>query len=89
MRFLVGSNSCGASLSPLKSTLRAEIPGLTNARYGAISSSASLINAVLPILSGIVIDYYGPTYASVVCSIFILVGSIVLGIGGQKASFGT
>lgn len=86
--FSLGSNFCSSSLSPLKSTIKVEMPQVTNARYGAIASSTHLVNGVLPILSGILIDYYGPSIASLVCSVTILVGAIVIAIGGQTASFG-
>lgn len=83
----VGSNYTQSSLSPLKSTIRKQVPGVTNAKYGVISSSDQLINGVLPIFSGIIIDYYGPSFGSLVSSSFILLGAIVRAIGGQKASF--
>lgn len=83
----MGSNYTQSSLSPLKSTIRKKVPGVTNAKYGVISSSDQLINGVLPIFSGIIIDYYGPSFGSLVSSSFILLGAIVRAIGGQKASF--
>jgi len=90
MAFLaVGSNFAQSSLGPLKSTIRKEVPGVTNARYGAIASADALINGILPILTGIVIDYYGPSGASLVASTCILIGCVVRAIGGHTASFST
>ncbi|PWZ00851.1 LOW QUALITY PROTEIN: MFS general substrate transporter [Testicularia cyperi] len=83
----LGSNFAQSSLSPLKSTLKKEIKGVTNARYGAIASADSLINGVLPIFSGIVIDYYGPSMASIWSSTFILLGTVLRAIGGTVGSF--
>ncbi|GHJ90284.1 hypothetical protein NliqN6_6686 [Naganishia liquefaciens] len=85
--FTLGSNYTQSSLSPLKSTIRKQVPGVTNAKYGVISSSDQLINGVLPIFSGIIIDYYGPSFGSLASSTFILLGAVVRAIGGQKASF--
>jgi hypothetical protein len=85
----VGSNFAQSSLSPLKSTIRKQVPGVNNARYGTIASADALINGVLPILTGIVIDYYGPSGASLVASTCILVGCVVRAIGGSTGSFST
>ena len=48
-----------------------------DAQYGAISSASSLVNTVLPVIGGIGIDYWGSTYAAIICSIFIMVGAII------------
>ncbi|KAJ9092414.1 hypothetical protein QFC20_007369 [Naganishia adeliensis] len=85
--FTLGSNYTQSSLSPLKSTIRKQVPGVTNAKYGVIASSDQLINGILPIFSGIVIDYYGPSFGSLFSSSFILLGAVVRAIGGQRASF--
>jgi nitrate/nitrite transporter NarK len=83
----VGSNYTQSSLSPLKSTIKKQVPGVTNAKYGVIASSDQLINGILPIFSGIIIDYYGPSFGSLASSSFILLGAIVRAIGGQRSSF--
>ncbi|KAJ9115453.1 hypothetical protein QFC22_005211 [Naganishia vaughanmartiniae] len=72
---------------PAMLTIKKEVPGVTNAKYGVIASSDQLINGILPIFSGIVIDYYGPSFGSLVSSGFILLGAIVRAIGGQRSSF--
>jgi hypothetical protein len=87
--YQVGSNFADSSLSPLKSTIKLEVPGVNNARYGTIASADALINGILPILTGIVIDYYGPSGASLVASTCILLGCIVRAIGGSTGSFST
>lgn len=58
--FSSGSSYAQAVISPLKSTLRKEL-GINNAQYGAIASADNLINAILPIIGGIGIDYWGAT----------------------------
>nr|AOR51678.1 MFS general substrate transporter [Phaffia rhodozyma] len=83
----LGSNFAGSALSPLKSTLIKELK-INNAQYGVISSASSLINAVLPIFSGIAIDYYGSSWGSMVSSIFIFIGAILGGVGASTKSYG-
>lgn len=68
--------------------MREKIKGLTNARYGTIAASDQLINGILPIFSGMLIDYYGPGYTSIASSSFILLGAIIRAIGGSRGSFG-
>ena len=60
---------------------------LTAAQFGVISASNSFINSTLPILAGVIVDYYGPTLLSLLCSVFIVVGTAVQGAGAQQGSF--
>ncbi|KAK4704055.1 hypothetical protein P7C70_g2154, partial [Phenoliferia sp. Uapishka_3] len=76
-----------ASLGPLKSTIRKEL-GINNAQYGVIASSGNLVNTVVPFLSGIAIDYYGPEWLSLGASTIILLGGIVSGVGATVKSYG-
>lgn len=85
----VGSNYADATLGPLKSTIRKQVPNVSNARYGTIAASSSLVNAVLPIISGVAIDYFGATPGSIISSCFILVGTLIRAVGGRSASFRT
>ncbi|KIS70912.1 uncharacterized protein UMAG_00840 [Mycosarcoma maydis] len=87
--FTLGSNFSQSSLSPLKSTIKKQIPAVTNARYGAIASAEQLVNGILPLFSGIMIDYYGPSITSLLSSTAILIGTIIRAVGGQRGSFGT
>ncbi|CAO1639151.1 unnamed protein product [Sympodiomycopsis kandeliae] len=84
----MGEYVADASLAPLKSTLKKEIPSVTNARYGAISSASHLIKGFLPIIAGLVVDYYGPSYISLGCTTLLFIGAIVRAVGGQNGSFG-
>jgi hypothetical protein len=83
----VGSTYCQSSLAPHKSTIKTEIQDVNNSRYGAISSSDHLINGVLLIFSGIAIYYFGPILGGLVSSTFVVLGTAVRAVDGQKGSF--
>ncbi|GAC93927.1 hypothetical protein PHSY_001495 [Pseudozyma hubeiensis SY62] len=87
--FTLGSNFAQSSLSPLKSTIKKQIPSVTNARYGTIASADHLVNGILPLFSGIMVDYYGPSITSLFSSTAIFIGTIIRAVGGQRRSFGT
>ncbi|SNX82200.1 uncharacterized protein MEPE_00906 [Melanopsichium pennsylvanicum] len=87
--FTLGSNFAQSCLSPLKSTIKKQMPDVNNARYGTIASAEQLVNGVLPLFSGIMIDYYGPSITSILSSTAILIGTIIRAVGGQRRSFGT
>ncbi|KAL8280165.1 hypothetical protein RQP46_007495 [Phenoliferia psychrophenolica] len=75
-----------ASLGPLKTTLKKELK-IDNAQYGVITSSGNLVNTVVPLISGIMIDYYGPEWLSLGSSTLILVGAIISGAGASVKSY--
>ena len=75
-----------SSISPLKSTLKKEL-GINNAQYAVLDTADSLINTILPIISGIAIDYYGPLAGSMYSSIVIVVGAILCGIAASISSY--
>lgn len=70
----------------MKTTMKEEL-GITNAQYGVISSASNLINTVMPIITGIATDYYGPSAIGIVSSVFILVGSILTAVGTNVNNF--
>ncbi|KAI5474601.1 MFS transporter [Pseudohyphozyma bogoriensis] len=76
-----------ASLGPMKSTLLKELR-IDNAQYGVITSSGNLINTVIPLISGLAIDYYGAEYMSLLSSAVILLGAIVSGVGASTKNYG-
>lgn len=84
----MGEYVADASLSPLKSTLKKEMPEVTNARYGAISSASHLVKGIMPIIAGMIVDYWGPSYISLGCTVTLLIGAIARALGGQYESFG-
>ena len=61
---------------------------MADAQYGAISSASSLVNTVLPVIGGIGIDYWGATYAAIICSTFIMVGALISAAGANTMHFG-
>ncbi|WVF68348.1 hypothetical protein IAT40_003113 [Kwoniella sp. CBS 6097] len=85
--FATGSSYLENVAAPLKSTFRKELK-ITNAQYGAVTSASSLINTVLPIIGGIGMDYWGATYASIISSIFVLVGAIVTSCSANTNNYG-
>ncbi|BGO94151.1 hypothetical protein NBRC10512_003768 [Rhodotorula toruloides] len=82
----LGSNFASSSISPLKSTLKREL-GVDNAQYANLDTADSLINTVLPILSGIAIDYFGPIAGALYSSIVILLGTILAGVAASTRSY--
>ncbi|KAJ7337538.1 major facilitator superfamily domain-containing protein [Mycena albidolilacea] len=84
--FTIGSNWATAALSPLKSTLKAELK-INNAQYGVIASANSLVNTVLPIIGGIAIDWFGPEWGSMLSSVCVFLGTLVSGIGASRSSY--
>ncbi|KAJ6625112.1 major facilitator superfamily domain-containing protein [Mycena sp. CBHHK59/15] len=86
LMFTIGSNWAASALSPLKSTLKKAL-NINNAQYGVIASANSLVNTVLPIIGGIAIDWFGPEWGSMLSSAFILLGTIISGIGASRSSY--
>ncbi|KAJ7687402.1 major facilitator superfamily domain-containing protein [Mycena rosella] len=82
----VGSSFSENTLGPLKPTLVRELK-ITNAQYGAIASATGLVNSILPIFGGFLMDYVGVNWGSMFCSVFIFVGSMVSALGSNYDSF--
>ncbi|KAF8916235.1 major facilitator superfamily domain-containing protein [Mucidula mucida] len=82
----VGSSFSENTLGPLKSTFKSELK-ITNAQYGAISSATSLVNTILPILGGFILDYYGVAWGTMLCSTCIFVGAVISASGSNAESF--
>ncbi|KAJ7814918.1 major facilitator superfamily domain-containing protein [Mycena olivaceomarginata] len=85
LMFTIGSNWATAALSPLKSTLKAELK-INNAQYGVIASANSLVNT-LPVIGGIAIDWFGPEWGSMLSSVCVFLGTLVSGIGASRSSY--
>ena len=75
----IGHTWTGASLGPLKNTLRNEL-GITNTQFGVISASDAIVNSIWPIIGGILLDYFGPNIIILCCTFIVLVGSILSGL---------
>ncbi|GAA5985037.1 hypothetical protein JCM11641_000825 [Rhodosporidiobolus odoratus] len=76
-----------SSLGPIKSTLKKELD-IDNSQYGVLSTSQSLVNTVVPFLSGILIDYWGAEWCSIASSAIIFLGALLAGIGATVSSYG-
>ncbi|ESK92084.1 mfs transporter [Moniliophthora roreri MCA 2997] len=86
--FSLGSNWAVGALSPLKSTLKQELD-INNAQYGVIVSANQLVNTVVPVVSGMAIDYYGAEIGSLVSASFVLLGALIAAIGTSTSNFNT
>lgn len=75
----IGQTWTGASLGPLKNTLRNEL-GISNTQFGFISASDAIINSIWPIIGGVLLDWFGPNVIVLCCTGIILVGSILAGL---------
>lgn len=78
--FPIGQNWTVSSLGPLKNTMRKEL-GIDNTQFGVITSADSFINTFWPIIGGILLDWYGATIVTPLCTGIILIGSIVNAAG--------
>ena len=87
----IGSSYTNSSMSTLKTVLmkntyyHGEL--ISGAKYGVMTSASHLINAILPVFSGVIIDYYGRAYMSLVSSTWIFVGCLLVAIGAQRGDF--
>ncbi|KAJ8113238.1 hypothetical protein OPT61_g4586 [Boeremia exigua] len=75
----IGHTWTGASLGPLKNSLRTEL-GITNTQFGVISASDAIVNSVWPIIGGLLLDHFGPNIIVLCCTGIVLVGSILAGV---------
>ncbi|GAA5993852.1 hypothetical protein JCM5350_004396 [Sporobolomyces pararoseus] len=82
----LGSNFASSSISPLKSTIKKEL-GVNNAQYADIATADSLINTVLPIVTGIAVDYFGPLSTAIYASTVVLIGTILSAVGASVSSY--
>ncbi|GAA5962098.1 hypothetical protein JCM21900_001948 [Sporobolomyces salmonicolor] len=88
--FGIGVDWSSSAIAPIKETLKKELH-INNSQYGVISTSTSLVNTVVPCVSGVLIDYYGPQWSSLLTfnfAGFVLVGTIVSAAGASANSFG-
>ncbi|KAL1591627.1 hypothetical protein SLS59_010099, partial [Nothophoma quercina] len=74
----IGHDWTGASLGPLKNTLRNEL-GITNTQFGVISASDAIVKSIWPIIGGIP-HHFGPNIIVLCCTGIVFVGSIFAGV---------
>ncbi|KAJ1953544.1 hypothetical protein EC988_002929, partial [Linderina pennispora] len=73
----VGSHYSAHTLGALKSTIKKEY-GITNTQYGALQSTVSAVNTILPVLGGLFIDSFGTTSGSLISTFLIMVGNLII-----------
>lgn len=61
--------------------------GIDNAQYATLDTADSLINTVVPIVCGILVDWYGPFAGAIASSIFILIGAVISSIAASKNAY--
>ncbi|KAJ1872929.1 hypothetical protein LPJ55_002729 [Coemansia sp. RSA 990] len=62
---------------------------ITNTQYGALQSSVSAVNTVLPILGGLFIDAFGTNSGSLIATSLIMVGNLIISLSTHMQSFST
>ncbi|KAJ1902654.1 hypothetical protein LPJ81_003484, partial [Coemansia sp. IMI 209127] len=62
---------------------------ITNAQYGALQSTVSAVNTILPILGGLFIDSFGTTTGSLLATSLIMIGNLIISISTHYRSFST
>lgn len=70
----------------MKTTLEKELK-IDNTQYGVIAGAHSLTNTVFPIISGLLIDRYGPNAGSFASSSAIFVGALLTALGTSNNSY--
>ncbi|KAJ1734837.1 hypothetical protein LPJ61_000866 [Coemansia biformis] len=87
----VGSHYSAHTLGALKSTIKKASPELdiTNAQYGALQSTVSAVNTVLPILGGLFIDTFGTSSGSLIATFLIMLGNLIISLSTHSRSFPT
>ncbi|KAG0191050.1 hypothetical protein DFQ28_001045 [Apophysomyces sp. BC1034] len=85
---LVGSHFAAHTLGAMKSKLKEEFD-ITNAQYGVIQSSVAIVNTVLPVLGGIFIDAFGTIAGSILTTILVTSGNVLVAISTSNTSLST
>ncbi|KAJ1899823.1 hypothetical protein LPJ66_001873 [Kickxella alabastrina] len=84
----VGSHYSAHTLGALKSTIKKELD-ITNTQYGALQSTVSAVNTILPVLGGLFIDSFGTTSGSLIATFLIMLGNLIISISTHSRSFST
>ncbi|KAI8321846.1 MFS general substrate transporter [Martensiomyces pterosporus] len=82
----VGSHYSAHTLGALKSTIKKELD-ITNTQYGALQSTVSAVNTILPVLGGLFIDAFGTTAGSLIATSLIMFGNLIISISTHNRSF--
>ncbi|KAI9144469.1 major facilitator superfamily domain-containing protein [Paraphysoderma sedebokerense] len=82
----IGSHYSAHVLSSLKSTLKEEL-NISNAQYGVLQSGVSLVNTIIPVLGGRIIDIFGVATGSLLSSFLITFGELFVAMSASFSSF--
>ncbi|TXT11548.1 uncharacterized protein COLE_01958 [Cutaneotrichosporon oleaginosum] len=74
--FTTGAAFAESTLGPLKSTFVRELK-INNAQFASISTASNLVNTMLPLIGGTVMDYYGSIYGAIGACFFTVLGSAI------------
>ncbi|ORY96589.1 major facilitator superfamily domain-containing protein [Syncephalastrum racemosum] len=81
----VGSHFAAHTLGAMKYTIKKEF-GITNVQYGVLQSSVSIVNTVLPVLGGIFLDAFGTVPGSILTTVLIASGNVLVAASTSSAS---
>ncbi|KAG2230135.1 hypothetical protein INT48_001477 [Thamnidium elegans] len=81
----VGSHFAAHTLGAMKSIIKKEY-GITNSQYGVLQSSVSIVNTVLPLIGGIFIDAFGTIPGSILTTVLIASGNILVAASTSTAN---
>ncbi|KAI8393844.1 major facilitator superfamily domain-containing protein [Radiomyces spectabilis] len=75
----VGSHFAAHTLGATKNILKKEFD-ISNSQYGVIQSSVSVVNTILPVLGGIFIDAFGTIPGSILTTVLVASGNILVAL---------
>ncbi|KAJ1674624.1 hypothetical protein EV182_002896 [Spiromyces aspiralis] len=84
----VGAHYSAHTLGSLKNIIKKELD-ITNAQYGALQSTVSIVNTVIPLLSGMFIDTFGTAAGSIIATVLITIGNAIIAFSTHQRSFHT
>ncbi|KAL1923763.1 uncharacterized protein VTP21DRAFT_8743 [Calcarisporiella thermophila] len=85
--FSAGSHFATNALNSLKTALKTEL-AIDNTQYGAAQAALYLMNTLIPVMGGLMIDHFGTIKGSFVSSTLVLGGNILLLISAYVRSYG-
>ncbi|RCH86311.1 Major facilitator super domain-containing protein 1 [Rhizopus azygosporus] len=88
MFLAVGSHFAAHTLGAMKSIIKKEF-NISNSQYGTIQSSVSVVNTVLPLIGGIFVDAFGTIPGSIVTTVLIAMGNILVAASTSTTSLST
>ncbi|KAJ9057796.1 hypothetical protein DSO57_1019289 [Entomophthora muscae] len=80
--FSIGSHYASNSINALKGQAKKEL-GMSNTTYGVVQASVYLINTVMPIVGGVLMDRFGSVYGAVVSNGVIFLGNVLVAISAS------